>query len=320
MKDNLRTFRFFHPVHGEYILVGPCDTWDYFDWEFFLQKWNGQIQLSLQFQKNQGQSGLHVIDNGLSWAQHWEKNFLDILIPEMPIIVSNKIYEENGHELISFLIRPEIFSTVKKVVMPIMPDNPLLAKGALFLDRDGIINLDHGYVSDPNELIFVDGIFDILRWAKSESIDVFVLTNQSGIAKGLYTTQEMQKIHDIIADKVKNEGGEIKDFFYCPYHHDTDNVEFNYFSMLRKPGPGMLYQAAQKYTFSMARSVMIGDKPTDALIGGVRTLLLKGNYEIDSSTLDAKIPVFNSLKKILDYLRKYKQRFSPKNTSEDEYE
>jgi D-glycero-D-manno-heptose 1,7-bisphosphate phosphatase len=309
--NQLKCLRIFHPRFGEHVLIAPEDKWDRYDFDFFLSHWKGQIMLGFEYAANSGQSGIHIIYNDFSWASSWAPHFLDLLTPNFPVLMPWKIWSEFQDNYLSYILKPENIARCSKIVMPEMPNNPLAQKGALFLDRDGIINQDFGYVSDVAKINYVNGIFDIFRWAREIGVDVFVMTNQSGIAKGMYTLAQMHEVHVKIQKDVEAAGGQIKQFYFCPYHHEAIDKQYEYYSLLRKPGPGMVFQAAKTHTFSLARSLMIGDKPTDVLIGGVRTVLLQGNYQLEVIRGSPHVPIFKSLIEVLQHLRKIEHSFLP---------
>lgn len=141
---------------------------------------------------------------------------------------------------------------------------------ALFLDRDGVINVDHGYVGKQEDFEFFPGIFDLCRIVKQAGYLVFVVTNQSGIGRGYYTEQDFLKLNDWMCGVFKEHGVEIDKVYYCP-SLDSPN---------RKPGPGMILRAAEEFDVDLSRSVLVGDKDTDIQAGiaagvGINLLLCR---------------------------------------------
>jgi D-glycero-D-manno-heptose 1,7-bisphosphate phosphatase len=135
-------------------------------------------------------------------------------------------------------------------------------KKALFLDRDGIINIDNGYVFRPEEIVFVEGITDLLKSAVSKGYQLFVVTNQSGIARGYYEDKDVVKTHSFIKEHFANKDIEITEFQHCPHH-----PKFSGECDCRKPAPGMIKKLIIKYEIDPSQSVMIGDKPSDTQAG-----------------------------------------------------
>ncbi len=147
-----------------------------------------------------------------------------------------------------------------------------MARRALFLDRDGTINVDYGYVFEPEKFHFIDGIFDLCRRAQNLGYLIIVITNQSGIARGYYDENDFQRLTAYMNAEFRKQGIDIADVFYCP---DLDGEN-------RKPGCGMFLQAQQKYDIDMAASVSVGDKERDVAAGekaGVgRNFLFNNNF------------------------------------------
>lgn len=134
---------------------------------------------------------------------------------------------------------------------------------ALFLDRDGVINHDSGYSSSVDDFVFIDGIFDLCRAASQLGYLLIVITNQAGIGRGYYSEQDFFTLTEWMCERFKAEGAPITDVFYCPYHAEHGVGRYKKDSFDRKPNPGMLLRAAEKYGLDLERSIMIGDKDSD---------------------------------------------------------
>jgi len=122
---------------------------------------------------------------------------------------------------------------------------------ALFLDRDGIINVDHGYVHKIKDFEFVEGIFELCQKAQANGYSIFVITNQAGIARGYYQVDDFNILTKWMMDKFRNNGIEIIEVFYCPHHFDNGVNEFKIDCECRKPKPGMLIAARDKYNIDL---------------------------------------------------------------------
>ncbi|MDO9181785.1 MAG: HAD family hydrolase [Bacteriovorax sp.] len=168
-------------------------------------------------------------------------------------------------------------------------------KRALFLDRDGILNIDKAYVCRFEDIEWVPGIFDLIQFANANHLLVIVLTNQSGVAQGMYTEADVIKLHDEMKSFLKLKNLHVDDWFYCT----------EYDSERRKPRPGMMIEAQQKYNIDLSKSFMVGDKATDILnIKGPQTFLLKGNYSLDVVEQNKSAEIFNSLEDVLSRIKK----------------
>jgi D-glycero-D-manno-heptose 1,7-bisphosphate phosphatase len=157
-----------------------------------------------------------------------------------------------------------------------MENHKKLSK-ALFLDRDGVINYDFGYVSKKNDFVFVDGIFNLVNFASSLNYLVIVATNQAGIARNYYTESEFHELSNWMCDQFILNGSKIHKIYYSPYHPTSGIGEYLRDDFSRKPNPGMLLQACEDYFIDPKKSVFIGDKATDIQAGnaaGIGTNLL----------------------------------------------
>jgi D-glycero-D-manno-heptose 1,7-bisphosphate phosphatase len=154
-----------------------------------------------------------------------------------------------------------------------------MKKPALFLDRDGVINVDHAYVHKKEDFHFIDGIFELVAAAKQAGYLVVVVTNQAGIGRGLYSEREFHELMAWVGEQFASRGGKIDAVYFCPYHPEHGVGEYRRESNNRKPAPGMLLQAAADLDIDLAHSIMVGDKSSDMEAGfaaGLGTLLCLG--------------------------------------------
>ena len=153
--------------------------------------------------------------------------------------------------------------------------NPL--KKALFLDRDGVINVDSGYVWRTEDLILREEIIPFLLQVKEKYVFI-IITNQSGIARGMYRKEDVETFHQALRSSLATAGIHILDIFFCPHHPDHGST-----CLCRKPSPLMIEKAAAKHQIDLANSWMIGDKTTDVeagLAAGCKTIFLsESSYE-----------------------------------------
>ncbi len=155
----------------------------------------------------------------------------------------------------------------------------VLSRPALLLDRDGTLNIDYGWVGTSARWEFFPGAEDAVRAATQAGWHVFIVTNQSGIARGFYTEAAMHALHAEVADRLRAAGGTIDDIRYCPFHPTARLAAFRQQSDWRKPQPGMLQDLIRAWRLDPARCVMVGDQPTDvqaAEAAGVQGYLFPG--------------------------------------------
>lgn len=138
---------------------------------------------------------------------------------------------------------------------------------ALFLDRDGVINVNHGYVHKRDEFDFIDGIFDLVRHACQQQFKVVVITNQAGIGRGYYTEVKFHQLTDWMCEQFSAAGAPISRVYYSPYHPTAGIGEYLKDDYSRKPHPGMILQAQEDMAIDLSCSVLIGDKVSDIQAG-----------------------------------------------------
>jgi D-glycero-D-manno-heptose 1,7-bisphosphate phosphatase len=167
---------------------------------------------------------------------------------------------------------------------------------ALFLDRDGVINVDHGYVSKVENFEFVDGVFEVLKKYQKLGYLLIVVTNQSGIGRGYYSSKDFKIVTSYKLKELKKRGVIIDEVYHCP--HDPDSG-----CGCRKPSPSMLLEAKKKFDIDMNSSWMIGDKKSDIDAGynaGVKNTILISPECYDKK--GAKYCV-NSISEIVDIIK-----------------
>ena len=154
----------------------------------------------------------------------------------------------------------------------------------LLLDRDGVINVDHGYVGHTDKFQFRDGLFPFLRRAQDAGYRLAIVTNQSGIARGYFTVDDFNNLTAWMFKGLSAEGISIERVFVCFEHIDGKIPEYTRDSFWRKPNPGMVLEAVQKLRLDPARSALLGDKLTDmetAQRGGIKKCLWLSNKSED---------------------------------------
>lgn len=151
---------------------------------------------------------------------------------------------------------------------------------ALFLDRDGVINIDTHYPSKPEDITFIEGASDAIRLAQSQGYKVVVVSNQSGIARGYASEAQVLALHQWMAARLQEKGAHVDAWYHCPFHDEAKNPAYRHEDHFdRKPNPGMVLRAALDLNIDLNRSLLIGDNESDvtaATRAGVPGHLFKG--------------------------------------------
>lgn len=162
----------------------------------------------------------------------------------------------------------------------------------LFLDRDGTINVEREYLSDPDRVELIPGSADAIREANEAGIRVFVVTNQAGVARGLHSEADILAVHRRLEELLSAQGARLDALYYCPHHPEFGPPPYRKVCNCRKPNTGMLRQAAETYGIDLASSFVVGDKCSDietgknARCGTVLVLTGYGRTEAPSCTAD----------------------------------
>ncbi|MFC3068013.1 D-glycero-alpha-D-manno-heptose-1,7-bisphosphate 7-phosphatase [Phenylobacterium soli] len=163
-----------------------------------------------------------------------------------------------------------------------MSDSPLDShpRPALFLDRDGVLNEDRGYVSRWEDFAWIPGAREAVAAFNAAGWIVVVVTNQSGVGRGYYTEDDMHALHGRMGEELAAVGGHIDAFYFAPHHPESPIEHYRHPDPPdRKPNPGMILRALADWPIDRERSVLVGDKPSDmeaAARAGIRGLLFGG--------------------------------------------
>jgi D-glycero-D-manno-heptose 1,7-bisphosphate phosphatase len=139
----------------------------------------------------------------------------------------------------------------------------MVANKALFLDRDGTLIEEVGYLRDSKDIRVIRGSVQAVRRANESGFRVVVVSNQSAVARGMLSETEMLHIQDLVRQAFEQEGARLDAFYYCPHHFEQGKGEYRIQCSCRKPEPGLLFRAAEELGIDLAASFMIGDKLLD---------------------------------------------------------
>ena len=184
-----------------------------------------------------------------------------------------------------------------------------MSRPALFLDRDGVINEEVGYLHRMEDVRFVPGIVALVQTANRLGMFVCVVTNQAGIGRGLYTEEQFQQLMQAMRAELSSQGAAIDAVYHSPFHPEHGLGEFCRETDCRKPRPGMLLRAAREHGLDPARSVMVGDRCSDIEAGtaaGVPTLFLMGDMDVCENLIFCRI---DGLQTVTDYIERHATAF-----------
>jgi D-glycero-D-manno-heptose 1,7-bisphosphate phosphatase len=172
-------------------------------------------------------------------------------------------------------------------------------KRAVFLDRDGTINVEKEYLHRAEEFVFISGALEAIRLLNESGFLVIVVTNQSGVGRGFYDEEAVHRLHRYMNGELARRGASVDAYYLCPHHPLHGIGDYRRECGCRKPLPGMLLEAARDFTIDLAVSYIVGDKLADVEAGraaGCRPLLVRTGYgEAESSRLPAGVPVYDDI-------------------------
>lgn len=179
---------------------------------------------------------------------------------------------------------------------------------AFFLDRDGTLNVDYNFVYKPEEWTWCDGAMEAIRWMNERDFRIVVVTNQSGIARGRYSVNDVKKLHQWVDQQLIENGLNIDLWLMAPHHPKYDKHPYSYSPEDRKPGHGMFKKAANILDINFSRSYMAGDKISDlqpAVDLGISPIFIKSHHEKNQNKTwlkSNKIPEFDTLLDAVKYI------------------
>ncbi|MDR0676764.1 MAG: HAD family hydrolase [Elusimicrobiota bacterium] len=190
-------------------------------------------------------------------------------------------------------------------------------KIAVFIDRDGTINREAGYINHESKMELLQNSSKAIKLLNDNNILAIVCTNQSGIARGYFDEKLLEKIHSRMITLLELDSAKIDDIFYCPHHISSAIEKYKKDCNCRKPKTGMLDNAAKKYSIDLQKSYIIGDKYTDVIWGHkarAKSILVltgygQGEYEYQSDSWEEKpdyiaVDLYEACKWILEDIKK----------------
>lgn len=171
-----------------------------------------------------------------------------------------------------------------------------MSKAAVFLDRDGTLNVEKHYLYRYEDWKWIPGAIDAIKTLNAAGLLVLVISNQAGVARGFYSESDIKLLHAKVDEDLFQCGARIDAYYYCPHHPEFGDQRV---CSCRKPAPGLLFQAQKDWGIDLSRSVLVGDKADDVKAGeaaGVRSVLVSTGYgRLHRSLISAKTPYVKDL-------------------------
>jgi len=173
-------------------------------------------------------------------------------------------------------------------------------KKAVFLDRDGTINVDTGYITNPKDLVFIRGSKKAVKVLKDKGFLVYIISNQSGVGRGFFTIKDVQAVNDKLVSEFKKYNIFIDGIFFCPHHPDEK-------CKCRKPRPDVVFDIAKDNKISLTKSYFVGDKLSDVQTGqnaGCKTVLIQDKKSMSTLEINCKRPdyIASNLLKAVEWI------------------
>ncbi|XZO02959.1 MAG: D-glycero-alpha-D-manno-heptose-1,7-bisphosphate 7-phosphatase [Microcoleus sp.] len=182
---------------------------------------------------------------------------------------------------------------------------------AILCDRDGTLIEDSHFLSHPDQIEWIPGVLEALKFLKTLDISVLVVTNQSGVARGYFPVEAVEAVNDKMRRDAETATGAIADFYYCPHHPQGQVIKYSYVCECRKPSPGLFLQAIADHSLDPTRCWAIGDRLRDLEPGlqlGMKAFLVKTGYgiqeqqDLSKSPFSDQITVVSSMPEIINLI------------------
>ncbi len=178
---------------------------------------------------------------------------------------------------------------------------------ALFLDRDGVVNREIGYLYKSEQVEFMPGIFELCRSAQELNHKIIIVTNQAGIARELYTEADLHSLMEWMAAQFERERVRLDGYYYCPHHPEHAIERYRVDCPDRKPLPGMFFRASREHGIDLSRSLLVGDRCSDLQAGaaaGVGNLVLLAGTEVSTCEVPARYAIVKTLQEAIGFIGK----------------
>ena len=263
------------------------------------------------YYKNQVNAGIHILSRDFIEQFHFDKEKIDLDRDMLKFSInSGRVYAYLTPEYIKDMGTPDRYAQVSDDITNgiVQAKNLSKKQKAVFLDRDGTINVLNGFITNPENLLLLDGAAEAIKIINQRGFLAIVITNQPVIARGDIDFETLDLIHKKMETELGKKGAYIDGLFFCPHHPDKgypgERVEYKIECDCRKPKPGMIFEAAKKYNIDLSKSYMAGDDMRDVLAGknaGCTPVLLRADNSIQLSEIPENIPSMKIFSNLLDF-------------------
>ena len=320
----------FHKVHGGLVTLFTHPNSHPYDSGLIIAKDNGKVEKWLakedqrpMYYKNRVNAGLHVIDPSILEGVDADKiGKVDETTGEIvkidldrqllkPLAGQGKMFCYDSPEYVKDMGTPERFHQVETDFIAGRVEKKNLSKKqkAVFLDRDGTINVYKGFLKNIDDFKLISGIAEAIKIINASGYLAIVVTNQPVIARGEVTWDELEEIHNKMETELGKQGAYLDAIYFCPHHphkgYEGEVEELKIDCDCRKPKPGMLLKAAEDFNIDLKKSYMVGDSENDVKAGiqaGCMTILINGE---GTNQIDGDFGQIDTLESVKEFIQKY---------------
>ncbi len=174
---------------------------------------------------------------------------------------------------------------------------------AIFLDRDGVINVEKNYVHLVEDFEFIEGIFELCALVQRLNFRIVIITNQAGIGRGYYTIDDFDRLTKWMLAQFRARGIRIEKVYYCPYHPSAGVGKYRKNSSDRKPNPGMILKAKREFDLDLSKSILVGDKDSDLEAGRTAGVMWNLKLCLGGDVPDRDALMFTNLSDIAEWIK-----------------
>ena len=327
---DFKRFVEFHKIHGGLVTLFTHPNDHPYDSGLIISDKNGMVEMWLskeekrpKYYRNRVNAGLHVIDpdvldnvdgSRVGEIDHKTGKIIKIDLDRQllkPLAGKGKMFCYDSPEYVKDMGTPKRFHQVETDFIAGIVEKKNLSKKqkAVFLDRDGTINVYKGFLKKVDDFKLIPGVAEAIKKINTSGYLAIVVTNQPVIARGEVTWNELDEIHNKMETELGKQGAYLDAIYFCPHHphkgYKGEVAELKIDCNCRKPKPGMLLKAAEDFNIDLKRSYMIGDNENDVKAGiyaGCKSILINGE---GTNQIDGDFGQIDTLESVKEFIQKY---------------